>query len=159
MLLAQLETLEKEMELRDKNREKLDKVLSQIEGISINGRKKETTREANHLYLIRYDSSFFNQVSRENFFSAMQGEGVFTYAGYKPLYREELFSKSSEEYSWLKEYDYQNIDMPNTERLADKESVWIKQNHLLGDDSDIQDIIDAFEKVTSCIKNQPELFI
>ena len=49
--------------------------------------------------------------------------------------------------------------MPNTERLADKESVWIKQNHLLGDDSDIQDIIDAFEKVTSCIKNQPELFI
>ena len=24
---------------------------------------------------------------------------------------------------------------------------------------DIQDIIDAFEKVTSCIKNQPELFI
>ena len=89
----------------------------------------------------------------------MQGEGVFTYAGYKPLYREELFSKSSEEYSWLKEYDYQNIDMPNTERLADKESGWIKQNHLLGDDSDIQDIIDAFEKVTSCIKNQPELFI
>ena len=159
MLLAQLETLEKEMELRDKNRKKLDKVLSQIEGISINGKYKETTREANHLYLIRYDSSFFNHVSRESFFSAMQGEGVFTYAGYKPLYREELFSKSSEEYSWLKEYDYQNIDMPNTERLADKESVWIKQNHLLGDDSDIQDIIDAFEKVTSCIKNQPELFI
>jgi len=159
MLLAQLETLEKEMELRDKNREKLDKVLSQIEGISINGRYKETTREANHLYLIRYDSNFFNHVSRESFFSAMQGEGVFTYAGYKPLYREELFSKSSEEYSWLKEYDYQNIDMPNTECLADKESVWIKQNHLLGDDSDIQDIIDAFEKVTLCIKNQPELFI
>ena len=89
----------------------------------------------------------------------MQAEGIYTYAVYKPLYREELFSQSSDDYSWLEEYDYQNIDMPHTQRLADKESVWIKQNHLLGNDEDIQDIIDAFEKVTTCIKNEPELFV
>ena len=49
--------------------------------------------------------------------------------------------------------------MPHTQPLADKESVWIKQNNLLGNHEDIQDIIDAFEKVTTCIKNEPELFV
>ena len=159
MLLAQLGTLESEMQIRDKNRKKLDQVINQIDGITINGKYKETTRESNHLYLIRYDSNLFNDVPRAKFFSAMQAEGIYTYAGYKPLYREELFSQSSDDYSWLEEYDYQNIDMPHTQRLADKESVWIKQNHLLGNDEDIQDIIDAFEKVTTCIKNEPELFV
>ena len=44
------------------------------------------------------------------------------------------------------------------ERIADEEAVWIKQNHLLGDDQDVQDIIDAFEKVTTALKKSPELF-
>ena len=48
--------------------------------------------------------------------------------------------------------------MKNTEKLADEESVWLKQNHLLGNDNDIQDIIDSFEKVTNVIRKQPELF-
>ena len=50
------------------------------------------------------------------------------------------------------------MKMPVTERLADKEAVWLKQNHLLGDENDTQDIIDAFEKVTTALKNEPELF-
>jgi hypothetical protein len=45
-----------------------------------------------------------------------------------------------------------------TERLADKEAVWLKQNHLLGNEKDTQDIIDAFDKVTSTMRNNPELF-
>ena len=48
--------------------------------------------------------------------------------------------------------------MPVTERIADEEAVWLKQNHLLGDAQDAQDIIDAFEKVTSALRKSPELF-
>ena len=48
--------------------------------------------------------------------------------------------------------------MINTEKIADYESVWIKQNHLLGDQRDIKDIINAFEKVTNAIMKEPELF-
>ena len=32
-------------------------------------------------------------------------------------------------------------------------------SHMTPVDEDIQDIIDAFEKVTTCIKNEPELFV
>jgi len=159
MLIPQIESLTNDMDLRDKNRTILDKKLSQIDGLSINNAYKKTTRQSNHLYLLRYDSNKFNGVTREKFFSAMQAEGVYTYAGYKPLYREEIFISNSDECSWLKDYDYNNLQMKNTEKLADFESVWLKQNHLLGNDDDIQDIIDAFEKVTTVIKNQPELFL
>ena len=159
MLIPQIDSLNNDMDLRDKNRSILDKQLGQIEGLSINSAYEKTTRQSNHLYLLRYDSNKFNGVTREKFFSAMQAEGVYTYAGYKPLYREEIFISNSDECPWLKDYDYNNLQMKNTEKLADFESVWLKQNHLLGNEDEIQDIIDAFEKVTTVIKNQPELFL
>ena len=158
MLIPQIDSLNNDMDLRDKNRSILDKQLGQIEGLSINSAYEKTTRQSNHLYLLRYDSNEFNGVTREKFFSAMQAEGIYTYAGYKPLYREEIFLSNSDECPWLKDYDYTNLQMKNTEILADDESVWLKQNHLLGNDNDIQDIIDSFEKVTNVIRKQPELF-
>ena len=158
MLIPQIKSISNDMILRDKNRAILDSELSQIEGITINNSYPLTTRQSNHLYLLRYNQELFNGVSREKFFSAMQAEGVYTYAGYKPIYREELFVNNSDEYPWLTDYDYNNLNMINTEKIADYESVWIKQNHLLGDQRDIKDIINAFEKVTNAIMKEPELF-
>ena len=158
MLIPQIKSISNDMDLRDKNRATLDRELSQIEGITINNSYQLTTRQSNHLYLLRYNQQLFNGVSREKFFSAMQAEGVYTYAGYKPIYREELFVNNSDEYPWLRDYDYNNLNLKNTEKIADHESVWIKQNHLLGDESDIKDIINAFEKVTNAIIKHPELF-
>jgi len=158
MLIPQINTIQGDMVLRDRNREKLDTVLRQIDGISINGAYDGTTRQANHIYLVRYDADCFNGIPREKFYKAMQAEGVYTYMGYTPLYREKLFVTDGNEYPWLKDYDFSSMKMPVTERLADKEAVWLKQNHLLGDENDTQDIIDAFEKVTTALKNKPELF-
>ena len=36
--------------------------------------------------------------------------------------------------------------------------MWLTQNHLLGDESDTTDIINAFEKVTIALKKNPEKF-
>ncbi len=159
MLKVQLNTLQKDMAIRDKNRERLDKALSQIEGIDRIKSYEKTTRSANHLYIVRYDENEFNHIPREVFFKAMQSEGIYTYSGYTPLYREKLFITDSDEYPWLKDIDYSTMKMPVAERIADREAVWLKQNHLLGTDEDIRDIIDAFEKVTTAMKREPELFL
>jgi len=158
MLMPQIESIQDDMDRRDKNRKKLDDALSQIDGITVNGSYDGATRQANHIYLVRYDESRFNGISREIFFKAMQAEGVFTYMGYTPIYREKLFVTDTDEYPWLKDYDFLSMKMPVTERIADKESVWLKQNHLLGGSQDIQDIIDAFTKVTYALQHHPELF-
>ena len=158
LLLAQLETLEIDMNLRDKNRKKLDDAISQIDVLTITKMYPKTTRSANHLYLLRYDKEKFNGIPREKFFKAMQTEGVYTYGGYVPLNREKLFTVDSKEYPWLDGIKYKDMNFPITEKLCTEEAVWLKQNHLLGNDDDTKDIIDAFVKVTTVMKESPELF-
>ena len=157
LLIPQFETIENDMRIRDKNRQKLDQALSDMD-LEITHRYKKVTRESNHLYLLRYKAENFNDISREKFFDAMRAEGVYTYAGYNPLYREDVFKGQGDDFPWLKNVNYSNISCPVTEQIADYQSVWLTQNHLMGDESDIQDIINAFEKVTMALKNYPEKF-
>ncbi len=158
MLMPQIDSIFNDMALRDANRQRLDDAIGQIDGITLNGTYEGTTRQANHIYLTRYNADAFHGIPREKFFKAMQAEGIYTYMGYTPLYREKLFVTDVDEYPWLKGYDYSSLSMPVTERIADEEAVWLKQNHLLGDAQDAQDIIDAFEKVTSALRTSPESF-
>ena len=88
----------------------------------------------------------------------MQAEGVYSFAGYSPLYREKLFVTDPEEYPWLKNQNYSSLSLPVTERICDDESAWLQQNHLLGNDNDIHDIVAVFEKVTTALKETPDLF-
>ena len=160
MLSTQLETLENDMDLRDKNRKVLDDAISQIDGLSITKMYPKTTRSANHLYLLRYNKEKFNGIPREKFFKAMQTEGVYTYGGYVPLNREKLFTLvDTKEYPWLEGINYKDMNFPVTEKLCTEEAVWLKQNHLLGNNEDTKDIINAFVKVTNAMKNAPELFL
>lgn len=160
LLLAQLNTVEKDMDLRDKNRNTLDKAISQIDGLEITKMYPKTTRSANHLYLLRYNKEKFSGIPREKFFKAMQAEGVYTYGGYVPLNREKLFTLvDTKEYPWLEGINYKDMNFPITEKLCTEEAVWLKQNHLLGTDADTQDIINAFIKVTNAMHADSEIFI
>ena len=157
LLLPQLQSVEDDMVIRDKNRKKLDRALNS-EGLVTIGSYEKATRVANHLYLLKYKADYFNDVPREKFFDAMRAEGVNTYAGYKPLYREKVFDNQDDDFPWLKDIDYAEVSCAETELIADYQSVWLTQNHLLGNDRDTQDIINAFEKVTTALKQMPELF-
>ncbi|MCS5646267.1 MAG: DegT/DnrJ/EryC1/StrS family aminotransferase [Candidatus Marinimicrobia bacterium] len=157
LLLPQLQSVEDDMVIRDKNRKKLDRALNS-EGLVTIGSYEKATRVANHLYLLKYKADYFNDVPREKFFDAMRAEGVNTYAGYNPLYREKVFDNQDDDFPWLKDIDYAGISCAETELIADYQSVWLTQNHLLGNDRDTQDIINAFEKVTTALKQMPELF-
>ena len=158
VLIPQLDTLATDMIIRDRNRGMLDASLSEIPGINpmvfMDG-----SRSANHLYMCRYDASEFNGISRETFFKAMQAEGIYTYKGYSPLYQEPLFITDPDEYPWLKGRDYQALELPNTERFANQEAVWLKQTYLLGNYDDTKDIIRTFEKVTSAMQKEPQRFL
>jgi dTDP-4-amino-4,6-dideoxygalactose transaminase len=159
MLIPQIESLEADMALRDKNRESLDEFISHIDGLEPMSFSEGTTRSANHIYMFRYDESKFDGIPRETFFKVMQAEGVYTYKGYNPLYREPLFITNEDEYPWLKGRDYSSLFLENTETFSEKEAVWLKQNHLLGDEDDIQDIKNAFEKATEAMKQNPKPFL
>ena len=157
LLIPQFQTIDNDMRIRDNNKQKLDASLSDM-GFGIIRSYKKVTRQANHLYLLRYKSEYFNDVPREKFFDAMRAEGVYTYAGYNPLYRGTVFQGKGNDFPWIKKINYSNISCPVTEKISDYQSVWLTQNHLLGDESDTTDIINAFEKVTIALKKNPEKF-
>ena len=157
VLLPQIKSVESDFILREKNRQYLDSQISGIDGFVpmdlIPG-----SRSSNHLYMVRYLKEEFNNISRELFFKAMQAEGVFTYKGWSPLYKEPLFSINPKEYPWLEGRNYGDLFHSGTEIIAEEQAVWLRQNHLLGSSDDLKDVVDAFEKVSNALKTNPKKF-
>lgn len=158
MLKVQLETLKDDNDLRAENKSFIEQEISRIDGIGLIREYDKTTMNANHIFLTTYDSESFDGVPRSAFFKAMQAEGVYTYGGYAPLYREKLFITNSAEYPWLEGRDYYKLHLPVTEDISDNRVVWLKQNHLLGGEKENNDIISAFYKVTEAIRANPDKF-
>ena len=158
ILIPQIKTSIDDFYLREKNRIILDQSLSEMSGL-IPMKNIEGGKSSNHIYMCRYIEKEFEGVKREIFFKAMQAEGVFTYKGWSPLYKEPLFSINPKEYPWLEGIKYKDLHHPNTEIFAEKEVVWLRQNHLIGSEDDTNDIINAFEKVVLAIKKDPKKFL
>lgn len=157
VLLPQIKSVENDFILREQNRQYLDSQIGGIDGFVpmdlIPG-----SRSSNHLYMVRYLKEEFNNISRELFFKAMQAEGVFTYKGWSPLYKEPLFSINPKEYPWLEGRNYGDLFHSGTEIIAEEQAVWLRQNHLLGSSDDLKDVVDAFEKVSNALKKNPKKF-
>jgi hypothetical protein len=73
---------------------------------------------------------------------------------YEPVYRSDLFYATPENCPQLvvgrdRPVDYSACQCPVSERAAYEEAVWLPQFLLVGDESDIQDIASAVEKVVS----------
>ena len=158
ILIPQIKTSIDDFLLREKNRKILDNALIEMGGL-IPMKNIEGGNSSNHIYMCRYIEEEFEGVDRDVFFKAMQAEGVFTYKGWSPLYKEPLFSINPKEYPWLEGVKYKDLYHTNTEMFAEKQAVWLRQNHLIGSGRDTKDIINAFEKVVLAIKKDPKKFL
>ncbi|HVX45977.1 MAG TPA: DegT/DnrJ/EryC1/StrS family aminotransferase [Mycobacteriales bacterium] len=153
LLLDQLGTAEEQLARRERSAAILDRELAAVEGLIPMGRAAGTTHHAYHLYQLRYDAAGFGGVTKERFLEAMAAEGIPCSAGYGvPLDRQPVFAKHAFDVR-ATGYDpaypptkYGALDLPATEALC-REAVWIPQNVLLGEDSDMADIVAAATKV------------
>ena len=157
ILLPQIKSMDRDFLLRERSRKIIDAGIASIDGL-VPLKQVEGTRSSNHIYIIRYQKEKFHNISREVFFKAMQAEGVYTYKGWSPLYKEPLFSINPKEYPWLENIEYNGLFHESTEAFAQEQAVWLRQNHLIGTDNDLEDIINAFEKVTTAMCKSPDKF-
>jgi dTDP-4-amino-4,6-dideoxygalactose transaminase len=148
ILNAQLERLKDQAAVRDRNGLYLSTKLRRIPGIHLQKRSSDCGRHAYHLFLFRIEPSVF-RASRENVLNALRGEGIPVSAGYAlPLYRQPLFLRRAfgpylDNNSCR--YDYAKITCRNCAQIC-AEGAWLEQNLLLGPQSDMEDIVRAFEK-------------
>jgi len=150
ILLVQLGRMKKHAEERLTNAAILDKAIGAYteELMAMRPLNAGTARRAYHLYMFKYlGGGRLDGVSREDFAKALRAEGVPASTGYDmPLYRQAMFENAPRGVKQTS--DYNKTYQPNVEKAV-KESLWFGQSVLVGDDSQVNDIAAAIDKVVS----------
>jgi perosamine synthetase len=153
ILLAQMTRLETQAATRDKNAAYLTQQLKEIPGITPAKMYDGCTRNAYHLYMLRYDKSRFANLPRAAFLKALQAEGIPASGGYSPLTKEPFLKETLATRGFQRIYDAKTlaeydarIACPANDQLCG-EAVWFTQNMLIGPRGDMDQIADAIRKI------------
>jgi perosamine synthetase len=153
ILLAQMSRLDTQAATRDSNGAYLTSILKEIPGITPAKMYEGCTRNAYHLYMLRYDKSQFAGLSKPAFLKALQAEGIPASGGYAPLNKEPFLKEALASRGYQRIYDAKTLAdwdertaCPANERLCG-EAVWFTQNMLLGPRGDMDQIAEAIRKI------------
>jgi dTDP-4-amino-4,6-dideoxygalactose transaminase len=157
VLNAQLDRLEQQTKMRDRNGQYLAAKISSLPGIHPQARPKDCTRHSYHLFMLRLDGREFG-APRAGVLKALQAEGIPCSAGYgfslhqQPMFRNKAFGPYLPNAS--KRLNYRKVNCPNSDLVCREQCVWLEQSIFLGARADMDDIANAFEKV---YENRDEL--
>jgi dTDP-4-amino-4,6-dideoxygalactose transaminase len=141
VLNAQLERLPQQTRTRAANAAWLKEQLSDIPGLTLPPDDPRIEQEPHYLLTFWYDPEAFEGAPREVFIAAMQAEGIPVKPTYpQPLYRNPLFAHV------FQAQNYHQLHLPVAERVC-REGIWLGQTALLGDKSDVDDIVAAVRKI------------
>ncbi|HUX19831.1 MAG TPA: DegT/DnrJ/EryC1/StrS family aminotransferase [Spirochaetia bacterium] len=146
ILIAQMARIEEQMATREERAGLLDKLLSQIPGITLFERDPRVTRHSHHLYMFKYHSHDFKGISKARFLKALNSEGIPSSSGYVELNKQALFRDPQVKRILSRPIDYASLELPQTARACE-ETIWIPQNVLLAAAKDIEDIARAVDKI------------
>lgn len=153
LLLEQLTRLEEQSRTRERNAARLTRRLQEIPGIEPASSYAGCTRNAFHLYMLRYEPEAFAGLSRRRFLAAMQAEGISCWGGYRPLNREPFLKEAYRSRAFRKIYTERELNeleernqCPENDRLCEQ-AVWLGQTQLLGAPEDMDDVAAAIEKI------------
>ncbi len=147
ILLAQLERLDEQTELRERNTKKLEEGLKQIDGISLLPRDERITRQASYHYVFKFHSENWSGVHRNAFVAALNAEGIPSDGRfYEAVYKSSLFEFAAERFPvWAQ--TKRDFHCPAAERAGYEESVWLPHQIFLGAEEDVDDVLTAILKI------------
>jgi dTDP-4-amino-4,6-dideoxygalactose transaminase len=127
--------------------------LREIPGIAPARMHEGCTRNAYHLYMLRYDKDQFAGLPRAGFLRALAAEGIPCSGGYGPLDKEPFLRNTLQSRAYRAVYPsarlaeaLDRIHLPANDRLC-QEAVWLTQTMLLGGQSDMDQIASAVRKI------------
>ena len=154
ILMSQIKRAKKDADIRLENALYLDSKLKDMPGIIPYKLCEGATRSAYHLYAFRYKKEYFDDLPREKFLAALSAEGIPCDGGYTPQYYDGLIEEALNSKGYKRLFSEQRLNryreeihnLPDNDQLC-REAVWLFQNMLLADRKDMDDIIDAIQKV------------
>jgi dTDP-4-amino-4,6-dideoxygalactose transaminase len=147
VLLAQLERLDEQTELRERNTALLEEGLKQVVGLELLPRDARIARQASYHYVFKFKSESFGGARRDAFVAALNAEGVPSDGRfYEAVYRSSLFEFAAERFpAWAQ--SRRDYHCPVAERAGYEESVWLPHQLFLGGGKDVEDVLTAIQKV------------
>ena len=153
LLLSQLARLEEQSRLRSENAKYLTQLLKEIPGITPARTHDGCTRNAYHLYMLRYDPAHFSGAPRSRFLKALEAEGIPGSEGYTPLNKEPFLENTLHSRAFQRIYSPAEIaayeernHCPANDQLCN-DAVWFTQTMLLGTREDMEQIAEAIRKI------------
>lgn len=153
LLATQMSRLDEQSKKRGENASYLTGMLTEMQGLQAARMHEGCTRNAYHLFMMRYDPRHFGGLARSKFLKALEAEGIPASGGYYPLNKEPFlknaFSGRGFQAIYSKErlakWD-QNNHVPANDKLC-SEAVWFTQNMMLGPHRDMDQIVEAVRKI------------
>lgn len=153
LLMAQLERYEELCAKREKHALYLQAELKKIPGFATQENYPESTRQNHYCFGMRFDPEHFRNVPRAKVLSALKAEGMIAGAGYNPLNKEPFLERSLSSRGFqavfsperLEKYRREN-QLPRNDELC-ATAFYLEQNMLLGEKKDVDDVVEAFNKV------------
>ncbi|MEM2673489.1 MAG: DegT/DnrJ/EryC1/StrS family aminotransferase [Candidatus Bathyarchaeia archaeon] len=144
ILLVQLERLEEQVRIRQRNQIYLNKRLSEIEGIEPVKVDSRLSRHQPWPYCFKYDPKCFSGIPRNKFIMALRAEGIPCGKPHPPLHVALYYSRWSEAY---KLYLENKPSFPVSEKAYNDEAIELPQYLFLGESKDVDDIAEAILKI------------
>jgi perosamine synthetase len=153
LLTEQLKRLEEQSRTREQNAAYLTRQLAEIPGIRPARMYEGATRNAYHLYMLRYEKSQFADLPRAQFLKALRAEGIPGSGGYTPLNKEPFLKHTFDSRAYRAIYPDSQLSTwvernhcPANDQLCE-EAVWFTQTMLLGPREDMDQIAEAVRKL------------
>jgi dTDP-4-amino-4,6-dideoxygalactose transaminase len=155
ILIAQLGRLEQQIRIRERNASLITKLLADMPALQPMATATRMTRRSYHMYILRVNEAELG-ISRDRFVAALVAEGVPASAGwYQPLYANRVFQNAHigpvhgiRSPLANKSVNYTQTSCPVCEQVC-RDAVWIPQNVLLADESQIHRLGAAIRKVVA----------
>jgi dTDP-4-amino-4,6-dideoxygalactose transaminase len=136
VLNAQLRRLPGQTRTRAANTAYLRERLREVPGLRLPDDDPRIEQQPYYLLTFWYNAEGFHGLPRDTVLAALKAEGAPFKATYPhPLYRNSIFSPQQ-----------QKLFLPVAERVC-REGVWLSHNALLGNRSDVDDLLEALHKV------------
>lgn len=131
----------------------LNTLPEKTDGIEPLKRGRGETIHSYHIYILKYDKSKFNNLSKSEFTKLLAAEGVQCFMAYpQSLYRQPLFqNKNFMCYAIPESVSYKEVSCKVTEKACYEEAIWIMQNAMPGSKDDIELIAEAIRKIRNAV--------
>jgi len=154
LLLSQMQRARSDADKRLENALYLDSKLRNIPGIVPYKLSDGATRSSYHLYPFRYKKEHFDGLPRHKFMAALRAEGIPCGKGYGQQYFDGLIEEAITSKGYTRLYTKERLKryrdelhaLPDNDQLT-LEAVWFYQNMLLAERQDMDDIVNAVQKI------------